>query len=50
MKYLVTIHRPDEYDPSVEDEAMAGGISALNSEMKRIQATRKNRRGVFIEK
>ncbi|OYU73556.1 MAG: hypothetical protein CFE45_37015 [Burkholderiales bacterium PBB5] len=33
MQYLVTIHRPDDYDPSVEDEAMARDISALNAEM-----------------
>lgn len=33
MQYLVTIHRPNDYDPSVEDEAMALGISALNAEM-----------------
>jgi len=33
MQYLVTIHRPNGYDPSVEDEAMARGISSLNAEM-----------------
>jgi hypothetical protein len=33
MQYLVTIQRPNDYDPSVEDEAMARGISALNAEM-----------------
>ncbi len=34
-KYLVAIHHPDDYDPSVsEDEAMAREIDALNDEMK----------------
>ena len=34
-KYLVAIHRPNGYDPSVsEDEAMSREISALNEEMK----------------
>jgi hypothetical protein len=34
MKYLVAIHHPDDYDPSVvEDEAMSRDISALNREM-----------------
>ena len=33
MQYLVTIHRPNDYDPSGEDEAMARDISALNAEM-----------------
>ena len=33
MHYLVTIHRPADYDPSVEDEAMGQAISALNREM-----------------
>ena len=33
-KYLVTIHHPDNYDPSVaEDEAMSRDIDALNDEM-----------------
>lgn len=34
-QYLVAIHRPDDYDPSVaEDEAMSRDIDALNVEMK----------------
>ena len=32
--YLVAIHHPDDYDPSVsEDEAMARDIDTLNDEM-----------------
>jgi hypothetical protein len=35
MKYLVAIHHPDDYDPSVaEDETMSRDIDALNDEMK----------------
>lgn len=35
MQYLVAIHHPDDYDPSVaEDEAMDRDIDALNDEMK----------------
>lgn len=34
-QYLVAIHHPDDYDPSVaEDEAMSNDIHALNNEMK----------------
>jgi hypothetical protein len=34
MKYLVAIHHPDNYDPSVaEDEAMDRDIDVLNDEM-----------------
>ena len=33
-QYLVAIHHPDNYDPSVEDEAMASDIDVLNDEMK----------------
>jgi hypothetical protein len=34
-QYLVAIHQPDDYDPSVaEDEAMSRDIDALNDEMK----------------
>ena len=33
MKFLVTIHHPEDYDPSVEDEAMTRDIDALNQEM-----------------
>lgn len=33
MKYLVAIHHPDNYDPSVEDEAMSRDIDVLNEEM-----------------
>jgi hypothetical protein len=32
-QYFVTIHHPDDYDPSVEDEAMSHAIDALNDEM-----------------
>lgn len=32
-RYLVTIHHPDDYDPSVEDEAMTRAIDELNDEM-----------------
>ena len=32
-QYLVAIHHPDNYDPSLEDEAMIRDISALNEEM-----------------
>ena len=34
-QYLVAIHHPDDYDPSVaEDDAMSRDIDALNDEMK----------------
>ena len=32
-QYLVAIHHPDNYDPSVEGEAMARNIDVLNEEM-----------------
>ena len=32
-QYLVAIHHPDDYDPSVETEAMSRDIHALNHEM-----------------
>jgi len=32
-QYMVAIQLPDDYDPSVETEAMAGDIDALNDEM-----------------
>jgi hypothetical protein len=32
-QYLVAIHHPDDYDPSVETEAMLEEIHALNREM-----------------
>jgi len=32
-QYLVAIHHPDDYDPSVETEAMIHEIHALNREM-----------------
>ena len=32
-QYLVAIHHPDDYDPSVETEAMSNEIHALNREM-----------------
>jgi hypothetical protein len=31
---LVAIHHPDDYDPSVEDEAMHRDIDVLNDEMQ----------------
>ena len=33
-QYLVAIHHPDDYDPSVEDEAMSRDIDVLNDAMK----------------
>ena len=32
-RYLVAIHHPDDYDPSLETEAMLEEIHALNREM-----------------
>ncbi len=32
-QYLVAIHHPDDYDASLEDEAMARDIDTLNEEM-----------------
>jgi hypothetical protein len=32
-QYLIAIHHPDDYDPSVETEAMHRDIGALNREM-----------------
>ena len=32
-KYLVSIHHPDDYDPSKEDDAMHHDIDMLNDEM-----------------
>lgn len=32
-QYLVTIHRPEGYDPSTEDAAMARAIDELNERM-----------------
>jgi len=32
-QYLVAIQHPDDYDPSVEDEAMGRDIDVLNEEM-----------------
>ena len=32
-RYLVSIHRPDGYDPDVEDDAMALAIDTLNAQM-----------------
>lgn len=34
MKYLVAIYHPDNYDPSLEGEAMVRDIDALNDEME----------------
>ena len=33
-RYLVAIHHPDNYDPSLEDEAMHRDIDVLNEEME----------------
>jgi len=33
-QYLVAIHHPDDYDPSIEDEAMSRDIDMLNDEME----------------
>jgi hypothetical protein len=33
-QYLVAIHHPDNYDPSLEGEAMMRDIHALNEEME----------------
>lgn len=33
MQYFVAIHHPDDYDPTVEDDAMSRDIDALNDEM-----------------
>ena len=33
-RYLVALHHPDGYDPSLEDEAMHRDIDALNEETK----------------
>jgi hypothetical protein len=33
-RYLVAIHHPDNYDPSLEDEAMHRDIDVLNDEME----------------
>ena len=33
-QYLIAIYRPDDYDPSLEDEAMGRDIDVLNDEMK----------------
>ncbi len=32
-QYLVAIHHPDDYNPSLEDEAMIRDIDVLNDEM-----------------
>ena len=32
-QFLVAIHHPDNYDPSLEDEAVIRDITALNNEM-----------------
>jgi len=33
-QYLVAIHQPDNYDPSLEDEEMVRDIDVLNEEME----------------
>ena len=33
MKFLIAIHHPDNYDPSIEDEVMHREIDELNDEM-----------------
>ena len=35
-RYLVAIHHPDDYEPSLEDEAMHRDIDTLNDEMKAV--------------
>jgi hypothetical protein len=37
-QYLVAIHHPENYDPSLEGEAMIRDIGALNIEMKAVGA------------
>jgi hypothetical protein len=37
-QYLVAIHHPDDYDPSVEGEAMSRDIDVLNEEMMAVGA------------
>jgi hypothetical protein len=32
-KYLIAVHLPDDYDPSLQDEAMIRDIHALNAEI-----------------
>ena len=32
-QYLVAIHHPNNYDPSIEDQAMVRDIDVLNEEM-----------------
>jgi hypothetical protein len=32
-RYLIAVHRPNNYDPSAEDDAMSRDIRALNGEM-----------------
>ena len=34
MKFFATIHLPDDFDPSVEDEEVARDIHALNEEIE----------------
>ena len=34
MKFLVSVHLPDDYDPSTEDEEVGRGIHALNDEIE----------------
>ena len=38
-QYLVAIHLPDDYDPSVETEAMSRDIDVLNEQMEAAGAT-----------
>jgi hypothetical protein len=33
-QYLVAIHLPDDFDPSVQDKSMERDIDALNEEME----------------
>jgi hypothetical protein len=33
-QYLVAIHHPDDYNPSLEDEEMVRNIEALNEKME----------------
>jgi hypothetical protein len=38
-QYLVAIHHPDDYDPSLDNKAMHHDISALNVEMKSVSGS-----------
>ena len=42
-QYLVAIHHPDDFDPSLEDAAKMRDISALNEEMSPLTRQRTER-------